>query len=212
MSCRSLVHHQGWLHNVAHGGDTYLCIKCGAQYTPWARSDELVLANKVCVVTDHIAHFFTRRVFEEAFLSVAVDREFLVGKSWPIIPVQWETTAEVDVYRQFRTIMMDKFADLRVLSPDAALCNFWDTVNVYKPKAAVFSEQPVSLEAVAQMDMYNMGQFSGVPLTDQHLQGQEPWGAVLSDDTILDKPLSERDFMLLWGLSVWLMHLPTSDA
>ena len=57
-----------------------------------------------------------------------------------------------------------------------------------------------------------MGQFSGVPFTDQHLQGHEPWGTVLSDDAILDQPLSEEDFMLLWGLSGWLLQLSTSDA
>ena len=152
-TCRSLIHHRDWLSNAADGGDTYLCIRCGAQYTPWACSDELVLASKVCVVTDQIAHFFTRRVFEEAFMGVPVDHEFPVGKSWPIIPVRWERSSEVDVYHKFREVMTHKFSEFRELSPAEAWSKFWDTVDVYKPRAAIFSNQPLSADAVARMEM-----------------------------------------------------------
>ena len=211
-TCRSLIHHRDWLTNEAYGGDTYLCIRCGAQYTPWARSDELVVANKVCVVTDPTAHLFTRRLCGEAAMSDPVDHEFHVGKSCPIIPVLWETRSEIDVYHRFREVMEHKFSEFRELSPCQAWSKFWDTVDVYKPKAAIFSNQQLSADAVGRMDIYNTGHFSSVPVTDEHLQCHEPWGTLLSEDAILDQPLSEEDFMLLWGLSVWLMHMSPSDA
>ena len=121
-----------------------------------------------------------------------------------MIPILWQTTAEVNLLDKFRAIMHDVSVKLDQLPPAERLPYILNIVDK-KPRAAYFQTQQVTAHARGAMEHLNRGRAAKTQFSAAHLADRTPWGTMLPADCPLDEPLSEEDFMLTAGLSEWLL-------